>query len=151
MNTNEKIVATGELKIVVTAPDGTVKHEQEVKNLVVTTGLGFIASRMAGTSAAVMSHMAIGTNSAAAAAGNTTLGTESARVALASTTPTGAAVAYVATFPAGTPATLAAVTEAGLFNASSAGTMLCRTVFAVVNKDVGDTMSITWTVTMAAP
>lgn len=151
MNTNEKIVATGELKIVVTAPDGTVKQEQEVKNLVVTTGLGFIASRMAGTSAAVMSHMAIGTGSTAAAAGNTTLGTESARVALTSTTPTGAAVAYVATFPAGTPATLAAITEAGLFNASSAGTMLCRTVFSVVNKDVGDTMSITWTVTMAAP
>ena len=151
MNTNEKIVATGELKIVVTAPDGTVKHEQEVKNLVVTAGLGFIASRMAGTSAAVMSHMAIGTGSTAAAAGNTTLGTESARVALTSTTPTGAAVAYVATFPAGTPASLTAITEAGLFNASSAGTMLCRTVFSVVNKDAGDTMSITWTVTMAAP
>ena len=151
MNTHEKIIATGELKIVVTAPDGTVKHEQEVKNLVVTAGLGFIASRMAGTSAAVMSHMAIGTGSTAAAAGNTTLGTESARVALASTTPTGAAVAYVATFPAGTPASLTAITEAGLFNASSAGTMLCRTVFSVVNKDAGDTMSITWTVTMAAP
>ena len=151
MNTNEKIVATGELKIVVTAPDGTVKHEQEVKNLVVTAGLGFIASRMAGTSANVMSHMAIGTNNTAAAAGNTALGAESARVALTSTTPTGAAVAYVASFPAGTPATLTGIQEAGIFNASSAGTMLCRTVFAVVNKDVNDSMSITWTVTMAAP
>ncbi len=151
MNTNEKIIATGELKIVVTAPDGTVKHEQEVKNLVVTAGLGFIASRMAGTSAAVMSHMAIGTTNTAAAAGNTTLAAESARVALASTTVTASAVAYVATFPAGTPASLTAITEAGLFNASSAGTMLCRTVFSVVNKDAGDTMSITWTVTMAAP
>jgi len=151
MNTNEKIIATGELKIVVTAPDGTVKHEQEVKNLVVTTGLGYIASRMKDATATAMSHMAIGTGSTAAAAGNTTLGTESARVALTSTTVTAAAVAYVATFPAGTPASLTAITEAGLFNASSAGTMLCRTVFSVVNKDAGDTMSITWTVTMAAP
>ena len=151
MNTNEKIVATGELKIVVTAPDGTVKQEQEVKNLVVTAGLGFIASRMKDATATAMSHMAIGTSSTAAAAGNTTLGTESARVALTSTTVTAAAVAYVATFPAGTPASLTAITEAGLFNASSAGTMLCRTVFQVVNKDAGDTMSITWTVTMAAP
>jgi len=151
MNTNEKIIATGELKITVTAPDGTVKHEQEVKNLVVTAGLGFIASRMAGTSANVMSHMAIGTNNTAAAAGNTALGAESARVALTSTTPTGAAVAYVASFPAGTPASLTAITEAGIFNASSSGTMLCRTVFQPVNKDVNDTMSITWTVTMAAP
>jgi len=106
---------------------------------------------MAGTSANVMSHMAIGTGSTAAAAGNTTLGTESARVALTSTTVTGPAIAYVASFPAGTPASLTAITEAGIFNASSAGTMLCRTVFAVVNKDVNDTMSITWTVTMAAP
>jgi hypothetical protein len=151
MNTNEHIVATGTVKIVVTAPDGTIKQEQEIKNLVVTAGLGFIASRMAGTAANVMSHMAIGTNSTAALAANTTLGTESARVALTSTTPTGAAVAYVATFPAGTPATLTGIQEAGIFNASSAGTMLCRTVFAIVNKDVGDTMSITWTVTMAAP
>ena len=146
-----KIVATGELKIVVTAPDGTVKHEQEVKNLVVTTGLGYIASRMKDATATAMSHMAIGTGNTAAAAGNTTLGTESARVALTSTTVTAAAIAYVATFPAGTPASLTAITEAGLFNASSAGTMLCRTVFSVVNKDAGDTMSITWTVTMAAP
>lgn len=151
MNTHEKIIATGELKIVVTDPNGTVKHEQEVKNLVVTAGLGYIASRMKDATATAMSHMAIGTGSTAAAAGNTTLGTESARVALTSTTVTAAAVAYVATFPAGTPASLTAITEAGLFNASSAGTMLCRTVFSVVNKDAGDTMSITWTVTMAAP
>jgi len=151
MNTNEKIVATGTLKIVVTAPDGSVKQEQEVTNLVVTAGLGFIASRMTGTAANVMSHMAIGTGSTAAAAGNTALGTESARVALTSTTVTGPAVAYVASFPAGTPATLTGIQEAGIFNASSSGTMLCRTVFSVVNKDVNDTMSITWTVTMAAP
>ena len=151
MNTNEKIVATGTLKITVTAPDGSIKQEQEVKNLVVTTGLGYIASRMKDTTATAMSHMAIGTGTSSALAANTTLGSESARVALTSTTVTGPAVAYIATFPAGTPASLTAITEAGVFNAASAGTMLCRTVFSVVNKDVGDTMSITWTVTMAAP
>jgi hypothetical protein len=149
MNTNEKIIATGELKIVVTAPDGTVKHEQEVKNLVVTTGLGYIASRMKDATATAMSHMAIGTGSTAAAAGNTTLGTESARVALTSTTVTAAAIAYVATFPAGTPASLTAITEAGLFNASSAGTMLCRTVFSVVNKAAADALTINWTITIS--
>jgi hypothetical protein len=149
MNTNEMIQATGQLKITVTAPDGTVKQEQEVKNLVVTAGLGFIASRMKDATATAMTHMAIGTGSSAAALGNTALGTESARVALTSTTVTANAVAYVATFPAGTPASLAAITEAGLFNAASSGTMLCRTVFAAVNKDVNDTLSITWTVTIS--
>jgi hypothetical protein len=55
-------------------------------------------------------------------------------------------VAYVATFPAGTGT--GAVTEAGLFNASSAGTLLCRTVFSVINKGAADTLGITWTVTV---
>ena len=76
----------GRLTIVVTAPDGSVKDEQTVENLVVTTGKNYVASRMAGTSANVMSHMAIGTGSTAAAAADTTLGTESARVSLTSTT-----------------------------------------------------------------
>ena len=42
-----------------------------------------------------------------------------------------------------------AVTEAGIFNASSGGTMLCRTVFAVVNKGADDGMSITWQITVS--
>lgn len=149
MNTNEMIKATGQLNIKVTAPDGTVKHDETVKNLVVTTGLDFVASRMKDTTAAAMSHMAIGSGTTAAAAGQTALVTESARVALASTTVTGNQVSYVASFPAGTPASLTAITEAGLFNAGSGGTMLCRTVFAAVNKDVNDSMSITWTVTIS--
>lgn len=149
MNTNENVVATGELQILVTGADGAIKHEQTLKNLVVTTGLGYIASRMKDASATAMSHMAVGAGTTAAALGQTGLVTESARVALTSTTVTANAVAYAATFPAGTPASLTALTEAGIFNASSGGTMLCRTVFAAVNKDVGDTMSITWTVTIS--
>lgn len=147
MNTIEKLKATGALKVVLTAPDGTVKSEQDVKNLVVDSGLDFIASRMAGTSPAVMSHMAIGSGNAAAAAGDTALGTQLGRVALTSTTVTDNEVEYVASFPAGTGT--GAVTEAGIFNASSAGTMLCRTVFSVVNKDANDTLTITWTVTIS--
>lgn len=147
MNTIEKLKATGALKVVLTAPDGTVKSEQDVKNLVVDSGLDFIASRMAGTSPAVMSHMAIGSGNAAAAAGDTALGTQLGRVALTSTTVTDNEVEYVASFPAGTGT--GAVTEAGIFNASSSGTMLCRTVFSVVNKDANDTLTITWTVTIS--
>lgn len=149
MNTNEKVTATGVVQVLVTGEDGTVKHEQTIPNLVVNTGLAFIASRMKDTTATAMSHMAVGSGTTSAAANQTALVTESARVSLTSTTVTANAVAYVATFPAGTPASLTALTEAGIFNASSNGTMLCRTVFAAVNKDVGDTMSITWTVTIS--
>lgn len=136
----------GRLDIVVTSEDGVVKQKESVDNLVVTSGKNFVASRMAGTSSSVMSHMAIGTGSTAAAVGNTTLGSESARVALTSTTVTDNDVVYVATFPANTPSSAAAITEAAIFNASSNGTMLCRTVFSVINKSQSDSLTVTWTV-----
>jgi len=120
---------------------------QEVPNLVVTAGKGFVASRMKDATTNAMSHMAIGTNTASAAAGDTGLGAEAARVALTSTTVSSNTITYVATF--GTGVGTGAITEAGLFNASSSGTMLCRTVFAVVNKGSSDSMTITWTVTVS--
>ena len=142
----DAIKLTGELRITVTNPEGNVKQEVVVPNLVVTVGKNFIASRMKDATATAMSHMAIGTGTTAAAVGDTTLGTEVGRVALTSTTVTTNNVAYVATFPAGTGT--GAITEAGLFNASSAGTLLCRTVFSVINKGAADTLGITWTVTV---
>jgi hypothetical protein len=143
---HDTIKMTGDLKIVLTDADGQIKHEQEIKNLVVTVGKNFIASRMKDGTADVMSHMAVGSGTTAAAVGDTTLGTELGRVALTSTTVTTNNVAYVATFPAGTGT--GAVTEAGLFSAVSAGTLLCRTVFSVINKGAADTLGITWTVTV---
>jgi hypothetical protein len=143
---HDNVMLTGKLKIVLTDENGNIKHEEEVKNLVVTTGKNFIASRMKDTTAGAMSHMAIGTGTTAAANGDTTLGTEAGRVALASTTVTDNAVAYVATFPAGTGT--GAITEAGLLNASSGGTLLCRTVFPVITKGAADTLGITWTVSV---
>jgi hypothetical protein len=137
----------GRLNIVVVDALGNIKDEREVDNLVVTTGKSFVASRMKDTTSSVMSHMAIGTGSTAAAAGDTALGSESARVSLTSTTVTNNDVVYVATFAAGTPSSAAAITEAAIFNASSSGTMLCRTVFSTINKQSADALSITWTVT----
>ena len=120
---------------------------QEVDNIVVTTGKGYVASRIKDTSATAMSHMGIGSGSTAASASDTALGTQLGRVALTSTNVSGAVVTYVASFAAGTGT--GAVTEAGIFNASSGGTMLCRTVFSVVNKGASDSMTVTWTVTVS--
>jgi hypothetical protein len=36
-----------------------------------------------------------------------------------------------------------------VFNASSSGTLLCRTTFSVVNKGAADTLKITWTLTVS--
>lgn len=140
--------AKGTLDIVVRGPDGNIKDEKKVENLIVDTGLDYIASRMNGTSESVMSHMAVGTGSTAAAAADTALGTELNRQSLTSTTVTDNALAYVASYAAGTAT--GSLTEAGLFNASSSGTMLCRTVFGTVTKAADDSMTITWTITVSA-
>ena len=140
----EKLKLTGKLSIAIN--NEIVK---EVDNLVVTDGKEFVASRMKDTTDGAMSHMAIGTGSTAEAAGDSALGSESARVALTSTTVSSNTISYVATFPANTPSSAAAITEAGLLNASSSGTMLCRTVFDVVNKGTADSMTISWTVTVS--
>lgn len=119
---------------------------REVPNLVVTAGKEFVASRMQSNSTAVMSHMAIGTGTTAAVAANTTAETEVARVALTASSSLNSVVTYSTQFPSGTPATNAAITEAVLLNAASGGTMLCRTVFPVVNKSTSDALTIVWTV-----
>ena len=138
---NDGLKLTGKLSIAIN--DEVV---QEVPNLVVTAGKNYVADRIKNNST-VMSHMAIGTGSTAAAAGDTALGSQTARTALTSTTVTDNEIVYVDTFPAGTGT--GAITEAGIFNASSGGTMLCRTVFSVVNKGANDAMTITWTVTVS--
>ena len=143
----EELKVTGGLKVEVKDKDGNVKDSRELKNLVVTAGLGYIASRMKEATATAMSHMAIGTDNTAAAAGNTALGNEAARQALTSTTVSSNTVEYVASFAAGTGT--GAITEAGVLNAASGGTMLCRTVFSVVNKGASDSMTITWTITIS--
>lgn len=146
MNQNEILKLKGELHVVLNKADGSTEQFDHL-NLVVATGLNFIVSRMKDTTDDVMSHMAIGAGTTSAAANDTGLGSELGRVALTSTTVTANTITYVATFPAGTGT--GAVTEAGIFNAATSGTLLCRTVFPVVNKQSGDSMTITWTVTVS--
>lgn len=142
----ETIKAKGELSIKLFGPDGKLKSEKVVPNLVVTTGKTFIAARVVGTPTA-MSHMAVGSGTTSPAVGDTALQTELGRVSLTSSASAGAVVTYVASFGAGVGT--GAVTEAGILNAASSGTMLCRTVFGVVNKGADDSMSITWTITVS--
>ena len=151
MNTNEKLKLAGKLSVVLKDSNGKVKENREIPNLVVNSGLAFIISRMKDATDSVMSHMAVGTDNTAAAAAQTALLSELDRVALDSTTITGSnneKIEYVATFGPGDGT--GALTEAGIFNAAAAGTMLCRTTFLVINKAASDTMEITWTITLSA-
>ena len=142
----ENIKITGKVSIKLFDQSGELKDTRDINNLVVTTGKEFIAARMVGTPTE-MSHMAIGADNTAANVADTALGSELGRVGLTSDTASGAVVTYVATFPAGTGT--GAVVEAGILNASSGGTLLCRTVFSVVNKGANDAMTITWQITVS--
>jgi hypothetical protein len=150
----------GALSIVVTDANGHVKQDLYVPNLVVTSGKTFIASRMVGTATAVASHMGLGTDATGEVVGNTTLGTELtvgggftsySRAAITGTSSANV-VTYSANFPANNPSAPAGgavLREAGIFNQSTAGVMLCRTTFPIVTKLPADALSITWTITIS--
>ena len=145
----DTLKAKGALRVVLTDANGNVKEDVQLKNLVVNTGLNFIVSRMKDATASAMTHMELGSDTVAAGAADVALGGAigASRTGLASTDVSTNTITYVASFGAGVGT--GAVTEAGIFNDSVAGTMLCRTVFPVVNKQAGDSMTVTWTVTVS--
>jgi hypothetical protein len=139
----------GMVTVTQTNAQGEIVKQFEVKNLVVNTGKSYIASKMVATTNVPisMTHMGIGTGNTAPAAEDTALGTQTGRVLLSGNLVESNSITYTATFPAGTGT--GAITEAGIFNAAVNGTMLCRTVFPVVNKAAGDTIAVTWKVTVS--
>lgn len=147
----EALKVTGNLTIVHTDASGDVIETRNINNLIVTTGRNFIAGRLIGTPVA-MSHMALGTGTAATALTDTALASEATsgvRPTVTATQGTGSnqnQITYVASFGAGVGT--GAITEAGILNAASAGTMLARTTFAPINKGSADSVTITWTITV---
>jgi hypothetical protein len=146
MENFDNVSLKGSLLIVLADELGAVKEQKEVKNLVVTAGKNLLASRLIGTADAVPSHMAVGVGADAAVVADTTLQSQSARVALDSATRTDNVVTFNAVFPPGSGT--GALTEAGIFNNDTAGSMLCRTVFAAVNKGASDSLTIIWNLTI---
>jgi hypothetical protein len=123
--------------------DGKVVEEREA-NTVTTAGKAGIADQiLASPTLGKPTHMAVGTGTPS----GTALGTENDRNALTSKTRSGAVVTMVGDWAAGDAT--AALTEAGIFDASSAGNMWTSVTFSVVNKGALDTLKITWTLTIA--
>lgn len=143
----ESVNVKGNLEVILLDQSGNQKDYRKIDNLVVAVGKEVIAARLVGNTLAVMSHMAVGSGNTAATTSQTTLGTELGRVVLDSTSRSSNTITYVATFPAGTGT--GSLAEAGILNASSSGNLLCRTVFGVVTKAAGDSVVITWNVTVA--
>lgn len=145
-NTQDTLKIVGTPTVTLYDKDGNIKVQFTKPNTVMTVGKNLIADRLIGTGSAIMSHMAVGTSNANLSAANTTLASENARVTLASSTRSNNTVTYTATFGAGTGT--GAIVEAGVLNAASAGTLLCRTTFPVINKEADDILTINWNVTI---
>lgn len=143
----DSLKVIGNLSVTLFDETGVVKDTRQVNNLVVAVGKDLIASRLVGNSLPIPSHMALGSSSTAASTSQTALGSELGRVSLDSTSRSTNTISYVATFSAGTAT--GTVQEAGIFNAGASGNMLCRTTFSAVNKAAGDTVVVTWNVTVA--
>lgn len=143
----ESVSIKGSLEVILLDDKGIQKDYRKIDNLIVAVGKQVIAARLIGNTIAIPSHMAVGTDATAAATGQTALGGELGRVVFDSATRTTNVLTYVATFPAGTGT--GALTEAAILNAASTGNMLCRTTFSTVNKAIGDSIVITWNVTVA--
>lgn len=146
----------GTVGLILVDADGKIKEERYISNTIVDAGKAWIAKRFDGATPTqtIMTHMGVGTGAVAVAAGDTGLGTEVsgnsyARQSVTTDSSVTKTVKYSTTFPANIPTVSVALTEAGIFNASTAGTMLCRTVFSVVNKAAADALTINWTITIS--
>lgn len=118
-----------------------------IDNIIVTTGQNYIAQRILNNTTTAMTHMAIGSSQIPQTIDDTALFTEITRNAFLSGTVTNAQVEYVATFAP--PASVArSITEAGIFSAASAGTLLCRTTFPSVTQSTSQTIAISWIITV---
>lgn len=144
----DTVKSSGYFTYVLTGPDGEVKDKWEGHNLVTTAGKNALAAWLAAATQATtfMPYVALGSGAVAPAIGNTALGSELGRAAGAVTSAS-AVFQNIAVFGPGVAT--GALTESGLFSASSSGTMFCRQTFSVRNKDAGDTLSVTWQVTFS--
>ena len=142
------VKVTGQVLFQEILADGSLGEAQR-HNTVVTTGKNWIASRCAGGSSNI-THAAIGNTATAVTVADTALGSELARVTVdtAGGTVSNNTITFTATFAAGTGTGI--VSEAGLFNAASGGTMVARVAdgSVIMNKKATSAMKITWVLTI---
>ena len=148
---NEGINTTGYVSIVVTDKDGGIKHDIYIPNLVVSTGKYHIASRLAGIltgEGAAISHIGFGTAVTTPVISDVNLG-----AILGVRVPISGAITHSAgtntiTVDATFTGYAGNITEAGMFNALTGGTMICRTTFGSVPVLATDGLAISWTLTI---
>jgi hypothetical protein len=141
--------------VVTVTRDGKEIYRHEDHNLITDAGKDFIAAQLGSTSPGTngANYIALSSDTGAPAAGDTTLTGEITTGGLARSQGTYAHTAgtntYTITEPFTASATHTNVQKAGLFTASSAGTMMAENTFTPVTLNSGDQLTITWTITLS--
>ena len=146
---DESMQLHGAMTLIVSRANGNTETIYR-DNLIVNVGFDFIADAIGKSASrpAVMGYIALGTGTTAAAATQSALVTELDRNAATYAHTAGTKTfTFTTTFAAGVAT--GALTEAGVFNAASAGIMIDRVVFPVVNKGADDTLTTVFTFTLS--
>lgn len=150
---SDSLKKTGWYDIVLRDSRGFIREGRVIHNLITYAGLAGLASRTNGSGgAAAFTYIALGTGSTAASTADTALQTElstlglsrvNATASLVTTAQTNDTAQLANTF---TVTGTAAVTEAGILNAASTGTLMSRQVFSALNVINTDNLQITYKV-----
>jgi hypothetical protein len=151
----------GKVDMVLYDDSGQVKDERHIDNLIVDAGVQGIASRIAPhdgpiNPSAPYNYIALGTSN---------IGVDAAQDALVAELPIGGSYGRIQDTQAqyttsdGNKVTLSVtfapgqatgtLRESGVFNAASGGNMFARQTFADIQKAAGDTLTVTWTITLS--
>jgi len=145
----ETIKVTGHINFKLIDETGTIKEEKDINNLVVTAGKNYLAAWLAAASQAgyFMQYIALGSDDTAPQATDTQLVSEHPTRVAGTVTSSTNVWQNVASFGPGV--NTGQIKEAGLFSIAAVGTMLARQAFSVINKAAGDTLQVTWQITLS--
>jgi hypothetical protein len=145
----DKLGLRGEVKLILRDKDENIIDERYIDNTIVDGGFDAICAAIGNTTQPNdFAWTGIGTGTTGVLTGDTALETEITRVAnVYAHTPGTKVFTMTSDYAAGVGT--GAITESGLLNAASAGTLLNRVVFSVINKGAADTLQVIWTITLS--
>lgn len=152
LNKKDSIVTVGRLSATVIHKDGVRENKGLISTKVVTTaGVNYLVDGLQAntTDVALFKFHGSGTGAVAENIANTALGAESGSRVTGTQTEGASANIYKTVATVSYTSTLA-ITEHGIFSASTAGTLLDRSVFTAINVINGDSIEFTYELTLPA-
>jgi hypothetical protein len=146
------IILKGALEIAMSsAKDDELVEYRHRKNTVVTAGRRWVLERIQSASppSSTISNMALGESTNTLGTANTALSVEFTRKTIGTFTTTNLTSnppSWAAQTSWATDQAVTTLAEVGLFNSTSAGTMLARATFNSIDKETSNTLSVTYTI-----